>query len=86
MGCLHTNYIKNNTLENSQIQQDINKNESNNTTTAYNDTGLHYPNLALKCSSVTEKSHCGTNVQNYTTVYTPDPSHSTPNSEKPDLN
>jgi hypothetical protein len=29
MDCLHTNYIKNNTLENSQIQQGIKKKEIN---------------------------------------------------------
>ncbi len=29
MGRLHTNYTKNNTPENSQIQQDINQKESN---------------------------------------------------------
>ncbi len=63
MGCLHTNYIKNNTLENSRIQQDIvNKKESDHTIITYNDTGLHFRNLTLKCSSVTEKSHYWTNV------------------------
>ncbi len=56
MGSLHTNYIKNNNLENSQIQKDINKKESNHTTITYKDTGLHCPNLTLKRTSVTEKS------------------------------
>ncbi len=87
MGCLHTNYTKNNTPESNQIQQDISKKESNHTTITYNDTGLHCPNLNLKRSQVTEKSHYWTNVQNCTTVYSPDPSHSTPNSEntRPEL-
>jgi hypothetical protein len=87
LGCLHTNYIKNNTLENSQIQQDINKKERNRTTTTYNDTGLHSPNFNLKSSSVTEKTHYWTNVPNCTTVYSADPSHITPNSEntRPDI-
>jgi hypothetical protein len=81
MGCLHTNYTKNNTLENSQIKQGINKKESNHITITYYDTVLRCPNLNLNHSSVTEKSHYWTNVQNCTTVYGPDPSHSTPNSE-----
>jgi hypothetical protein len=87
MGCLHTNYIENNTLENSQLQKDINKKERNHTTLTYNDTRMHCPNLNLKRSSVTEKTHYWTNVQNCTTVYILAPSHNTPNSEntRPEL-
>jgi hypothetical protein len=87
MGCLHTNYTKNKTLENSQIQQDINNKESNHTKFTYEDTGLHSPNLTFKRSPATEKSHYWTNVQNCTTVYSSDPSHSTPYSEntRPEL-
>ncbi len=81
MGCLHTNYTKNNTLENSRFHKDINKKESNHTTFTYNYTRLHCPNLTLKRPSVMEKSHYWTNVQNCTAVYSPDPSHSTPYSE-----
>jgi hypothetical protein len=66
MGCLHTNYTKNSTLENSQIQQGINKKESNHTTITFNDTELHSPNLTLKRFLVTEESHYWTNVQNCT--------------------
>ncbi len=75
---MHTNYTINNTLDNSQIQQDIGEKESNHTTITYYDTRLHCPTLTLKRSSVTEKSHYW---RNCTTVYSPDPSYSTPNSE-----
>jgi hypothetical protein len=67
MGCLHTNITKNDTLENSQIQQGINKKESNHTTITYNDTGLHCHNVTIKRSSVNKKSYYRTNVQNCTT-------------------
>jgi hypothetical protein len=87
MGCLRTNYTKNDTPENSQIQQGINKKESNYITITYNHTGLYCPNLNLNRSQETEKSHYWTNMQNYTTVYGPDPSRNTPNSEntRPEL-
>ncbi len=80
-GCLHTNYTKNDTPDNNQIQQGINKKESSHITITYNDTELHWPNLNLKRSQVIAKSHYWTNVQNCTTVYGPDSSHSTPNNE-----
>jgi hypothetical protein len=70
MGFLHTNYTRNNTLENSQIQKYINKKESNNTTITYNGTGLHCLNLNLKCSSATEKTHYWTNFAHGFTALT----------------
>ncbi len=80
-GSLYINHNYNLTEKNSQIQQDSNNTGNDHDTITYNSTGLHCPNLTFKRAPGAEKSHCWTFVQNCTTVYSPAPSHFTPDRE-----
>jgi hypothetical protein len=80
-GSLHINYNYNLTQKKSQIQQDSNNTGNDQVTITYNSTGLYRPNLTFKRAPGDDKSHCWTFVQNCTTVYSPAPSHFTPDRE-----